>query len=82
MLNPLWVLFSIVVWLKKQPLYQNFTTILTLETNSFYNLKVLQWEQKLLLMANLEENFLRNNHNKPQLYLGYIDDIFLLWTHG
>ena len=25
MLNPLWLLFSIVVWLKKQPLYRNLT---------------------------------------------------------
>ena len=33
-------------------------------------------------MANLEENFLQNTHSKPLLYLRYIDDIFLLRTHG
>ena len=33
-------------------------------------------------MANLEENFLQNTHNKPLIYLTYIDDIFLLWTQG
>ena len=33
-------------------------------------------------MANLDENFLQNTHNKPLLYLRYINDIFLLWTHG
>ena len=33
-------------------------------------------------MANLEENFLQNTHNKLLLYLRYIDNIFLLWTHG
>ena len=35
-----------------------------------------------IFMSNLEENFLRNTHNKPLIYLRYIDDIFLLWTHG
>ena len=34
-----------------------------------------------IFMVNLEENFLQNNHNKPLIYLSYIDDIFLLWTH-
>ena len=34
-----------------------------------------------VFMANLEENFLQNTHNKPLIYLRYIDDIFLLWTH-
>ena len=33
-------------------------------------------------MANLGENFLQNTLNKPLIYLRYIDDIFLLWTHG
>ena len=33
-------------------------------------------------MANLEQNFLQNTHNKPLLYFRYVDDIFLLWTHG
>ena len=33
-------------------------------------------------MTNLEENVLQNTHNKPLIYLRYIDDIFLLWTHG
>ena len=33
-------------------------------------------------MANLEENVLKYIHNKPLLYLGYLNDIFLLWTHG
>ena len=35
-----------------------------------------------IFMANLEENFLQNTHNKPLIYLRYIDDILLLWTHG
>ena len=35
-----------------------------------------------IFMANLEENFLQNTYNKPSLYLRYIDDIILLWTHG
>ena len=35
-----------------------------------------------IFMANLEENFLQNTDNKPLIYLRYIDDIFLLWTHG
>ena len=35
-----------------------------------------------IFMANLEENILQNTHNKPLIYLKYIDDIFLLWTHG
>ena len=35
-----------------------------------------------IFMSNLEENFLQNTHNKPLIYLRYIDDIFLLWTHG
>ena len=36
-----------------------------------------------IFMANLEEKVLQNIHiNKPLLYLKYIDDIFLLWTHG
>ena len=35
-----------------------------------------------IFMANLEENFLQNTRNKPLIYLRYIDDIFLLWTHG
>ena len=35
-----------------------------------------------IFMANLEESFLQNTHNKPLIYLRYIDDIFLLWTHG
>ena len=34
-----------------------------------------------IFMANLEENFLQNTHNKPLIYLRYIDDVFLLWTH-
>ena len=35
-----------------------------------------------IFMFNLEENFLPNTHNKPLIYLRYIDDIFMLWTHG
>ena len=35
-----------------------------------------------IFMFNLEENFLQNTYNKPLIYLRYIDDIFLLWTHG
>ena len=34
-----------------------------------------------IFMANLEENFLQNTHNKPLIYLRYIDDFFLLWTN-
>ena len=34
-----------------------------------------------IFMANLEENFLQNTHDKTLIYLRHIDDIFLLWTH-
>ena len=34
-----------------------------------------------IFMANLEENLWQNTHNKPLLYLRYIDDIFLSCTH-
>ena len=35
-----------------------------------------------IFKSNLEENFLQNTHNISLIYLRYIDDIFMLWTHG
>ena len=35
-----------------------------------------------LFMADLEEKILDKFPNKPIIYLRYIDDIFLIWTHG
>ena len=35
-----------------------------------------------LVMADLEEKILDKFPNKPIIYLRYIDDIFLIWTHG
>ena len=35
-----------------------------------------------IFMANLEEQFLERVMNKPLIYLRYIDDIFMIWTHG
>ena len=35
-----------------------------------------------IFMDNLEENYLKNTHDKSLIYLKHIDDIFLLWTHG
>ena len=32
-------------------------------------------------MADLEEKILDKFPNKPIIYLRYIDDIFLIWTH-
>ena len=34
-----------------------------------------------IFMAKLEENLLQNTQSKPLLYLRYIDNIKLLWTH-
>ncbi|KAJ7341595.1 hypothetical protein JRQ81_005891 [Phrynocephalus forsythii] len=35
-----------------------------------------------IFMADLEQRFLNHCTQKPLLYLRYIDDIFLIWTHG
>ncbi|KAJ7331931.1 hypothetical protein JRQ81_014111, partial [Phrynocephalus forsythii] len=35
-----------------------------------------------ILMADLEQCFLKHCTQKPLLYLRYIDDIFLIWTYG
>jgi len=35
-----------------------------------------------IFMANLEEKVLNRSKEKPLIYLRYIDDIFLIWTHG
>ena len=35
-----------------------------------------------IFIANMEENFLQKTHNKLLIYCRYINDIFLLWTHG
>ena len=35
-----------------------------------------------IFMAHLEERILKKSTQKPILYLCYIDDIFMLWTHG
>ena len=33
-------------------------------------------------MADLEQRFLSSRPLTPLLYLCYIDDIFIIWTHG
>ena len=35
-----------------------------------------------LFMASIEKEFIDNSPHKPLLYTRFIDDIFLLWTHG
>ena len=35
-----------------------------------------------IFMADLEEKVMNQTHNQPRLYLRYIDDIFMVWTHG
>ncbi|CAM4659574.1 unnamed protein product [Lepidochelys olivacea] len=35
-----------------------------------------------IFMADLEQRFLSTRPLKPLLYLRYIDDIFIIWTHG
>ena len=35
-----------------------------------------------IFMAHPEERILEKSTQKPLLYLRYIDDIFILWTHG
>ena len=35
-----------------------------------------------LFMCRLEEDHLLSSSHKPLIWLGYIDDIFLIWTHG
>ena len=35
-----------------------------------------------IFMANLEDNFLSGYPYKPLAYYRYIDDIFIIWSHG
>ncbi|RAX24788.1 hypothetical protein DQ401_19425, partial [Morganella morganii] len=35
-----------------------------------------------IFMADLEQRFLSSRPPMPLLYLRYIDDIFIIWTHG
>ena len=35
-----------------------------------------------IFMADFEENALKNYHLKPLIWKRFIDDIFLIWTHG
>ena len=35
-----------------------------------------------IFMAVLEEDFLAKSHLKPQIWLRYIDDVFMIWNHG
>ena len=35
-----------------------------------------------IFMSNLETKFLEGQHLQPLVWLRYIDDIFLIWTHG
>ncbi|GFN94116.1 hypothetical protein PoB_002062200 [Plakobranchus ocellatus] len=35
-----------------------------------------------LFMSELEDKFLASAATKPKIWLRYIDDIFLVWTHG
>ena len=36
----------------------------------------------ILFLAELEEGFLKNCKFKPEVWFRYIDDIFMVWTHG
>ena len=36
----------------------------------------------ILFLAELEEAFLKKCKYKPEVWLRYIDDIFMVWTHG
>ena len=36
----------------------------------------------ILFLAQLEEEFLKNCRFKPKVWFRYIDDIFMVWTHG
>ena len=36
----------------------------------------------ILFLAELEEGFLKNRKLKPEVWFRYIDDIFMVWTHG
>ncbi|CAM2098854.1 unnamed protein product [Caretta caretta] len=38
--------------------------------------------QYAIFMADLEQHFLSSRPLRPLLYLRYIDDIFIIWTHG
>lgn len=35
-----------------------------------------------LLMGRPEQKFLQKNHYRPFVWWKYIDDIFIIWTHG
>ena len=35
-----------------------------------------------IFMTNLEEHFLQTQQHQPLVYKRYIDDIFIIWTHG
>ena len=36
----------------------------------------------ILFLAELEEKFLEGREFKPEVWFRYIDDIFMIWTHG
>ena len=36
----------------------------------------------IIFLADLEDKFLSTYQHKPQLYLRYIDDVFMIWGHG
>ena len=36
----------------------------------------------ILFLADLEENFLEGCEFKPEVWLRYVDNIFMIWTHG
>ena len=36
----------------------------------------------IIFMAELEEAFLKQTQNKPRIWLRFIDDIFMVWSHG
>ncbi len=35
-----------------------------------------------IFMALLEEQILNKNNNQPLVYFRFLDDIFMIWTHG
>ena len=56
--------------------------------NTFYKYEVQQWAPRMapcyanISMAELEENYLSGYPYKPLAYYRYIDDIFIIWSHG